>query len=92
MNIGAQVVIRLVGGPANDLVLSVPADKVPPFLGVGQGRRKEAHDILAPVSLWFTEGFDTADLVDATAVLQATARGGNRNECKKGCGAGASLG
>jgi hypothetical protein len=35
MNIGAQVVIRLVGGPANDLVLSVPPDKVPPFLGVG---------------------------------------------------------
>ena len=35
MNIGAQVVIRLVGGPANDLVLSVPPDKVPPSLGVG---------------------------------------------------------
>ena len=35
MNIGAQVVIRLVGGPANDLVLTLPSDKLPPFLGVG---------------------------------------------------------
>jgi predicted ATPase len=34
-----------------------------------QGRRGEAHDLLAPVYGWFTEGFDTADLKDAKALL-----------------------
>jgi predicted ATPase/class 3 adenylate cyclase len=34
-----------------------------------QGRRDEAHDLLAPVYGWFTEGFDTADLKDAKALL-----------------------
>ena len=34
-----------------------------------QGRRMEARDLLAPVYGWFTEGFDTADLKDAKAVL-----------------------
>ena len=34
-----------------------------------QGRRAEAHDLLAPVYGWFTEGFDTADLKDAAALL-----------------------
>jgi predicted ATPase len=34
-----------------------------------QGRRAEAHDLLAPVYAWFTEGFDTADLKDAKALL-----------------------
>ena len=32
-----------------------------------QGRRTEAHDLLAPVYGWFTEGFETADLKDAKA-------------------------
>ena len=35
-----------------------------------QGRRKEAQDLLAPVYNWFTEGFDTADLKDAKALLE----------------------
>jgi class 3 adenylate cyclase/predicted negative regulator of RcsB-dependent stress response len=35
-----------------------------------QGKRKEAHDLLAPVYGWFTEGFDTKDLIDAKALLQ----------------------
>jgi predicted ATPase len=35
-----------------------------------QGRRAEAHDLLAPVYGWFTEGFETADLEDARALLQ----------------------
>ena len=35
----------------------------------GQGRRAEAHDLLAPIYGWFTEGFDTADLKDAKALL-----------------------
>jgi predicted ATPase len=38
-----------------------------------QGKREEAHDLLAPVYGWFTEGFDTADLQDAKALLDALA-------------------
>jgi len=34
-----------------------------------QGKRQEADDLLAPVYNWFTEGFDTADLKDAKALL-----------------------
>jgi predicted ATPase len=34
-----------------------------------QGKRQEAHDLLAPVYRWFTEGFDTADLRDAKVLL-----------------------
>jgi predicted ATPase len=34
-----------------------------------QGRCSEAHDRLAPVYGWFTEGFDTVDLKDAKALL-----------------------
>jgi adenylate cyclase len=36
-----------------------------------QGRRTEARDLLAPVYGWFTEGFDTADLQEAKALLEA---------------------
>jgi predicted ATPase len=35
-----------------------------------QGKRQEAHDLLEPVYGWFTEGFDTADLQDAQALLE----------------------
>jgi predicted ATPase/class 3 adenylate cyclase len=38
-----------------------------------QGRRAEAHDLLAPIYAWFTEGFDTADLQEARALLEALA-------------------
>ncbi len=38
-----------------------------------QGRRKEAHDLLAEVYAWFTEGFDTADLQEAKALLDGSA-------------------
>ena len=34
-----------------------------------QGRRDEAHTMLAEIYNWFTEGFDTADLKDAKALL-----------------------
>jgi predicted ATPase len=34
-----------------------------------QGRREEARALLAPVYAWFTEGFDTADLKEAKALL-----------------------
>jgi predicted ATPase len=35
-----------------------------------QGRREEARKILAEMYSWFTEGFDTADLKDAKALLE----------------------
>jgi predicted ATPase len=38
-----------------------------------QGKRKEAHDLLAEVYAWFTEGFDTADLQEAKALLEELA-------------------
>jgi predicted ATPase len=38
-----------------------------------EGRRDEARDLLAPIYGWFTEGFDTADLKDAKALLNALA-------------------
>jgi predicted ATPase len=38
-----------------------------------QGKRAEAHALLAPIYGWFTEGFDTADLQDAKALLEALA-------------------
>jgi class 3 adenylate cyclase/predicted ATPase len=34
-----------------------------------QGRKAEARNLLAPVYDWFTEGFDTQDLVDAKTLL-----------------------
>ena len=34
-----------------------------------QGKREEAHDLLAPVYGWFTEGFDTRDLKEAKSLL-----------------------
>jgi predicted ATPase len=36
-----------------------------------QGKRAEAYELLAPLYGWFSEGFDTADLQDAQALLQA---------------------
>jgi predicted ATPase/class 3 adenylate cyclase len=36
-----------------------------------QDERQSARDLLAPVYGWFTEGFDTADLKDAKALLDA---------------------
>jgi predicted ATPase len=38
-----------------------------------QGKRKEAHDLLAQVYAWFTEGFDTADLREAKTLLEELA-------------------
>ena len=36
-----------------------------------QGKRDAARDLLAPVFGWFTEGFDTRDLKEAKALLEA---------------------
>jgi hypothetical protein len=41
---------------------------------VSQGRRDEARPILAEIYNWFTEGFGTADLKDAKALLDELGR------------------
>ena len=38
-----------------------------------QGQRTEAYDLLVPVYGWFTEGFDTADLQEAKALMETLA-------------------
>jgi predicted ATPase len=35
-----------------------------------QGKRAEARELLAPIYGWFIEGFDTADLQEAKALLE----------------------
>jgi predicted ATPase len=42
-------------------------------LWANQGKRQQGHDLLAPVYGWFTEGFETADLKDAKALLDQLA-------------------
>ena len=39
-----------------------------------QGRKDEARQMLAEIYGWFTEGFDTADLKDAQALLEELVR------------------
>jgi predicted ATPase len=39
-----------------------------------QDKRDEAYALLAPIYGWFTEGFDTADLQEAQALLEELAR------------------
>jgi predicted ATPase len=39
----------------------------------GQDKRDDARALLAPIYGWFTEGFDTADLQDAKALLEELA-------------------
>ena len=34
------------------------------------GKRPDAHDLLSSVYDWFTEGFETADLKEAKALLE----------------------
>src|SRR5262249_42063882 len=40
-----------------------------------QGKRDEARQVLGDVYGWFTEGFDTADLRDAKALLNELSEG-----------------
>jgi len=35
-----------------------------------QGKKDEAREMLGEIYGWFTEGFDTADLKDAKALLE----------------------
>ena len=38
-----------------------------------RGKQAEARELLAPIYGWFTEGFDTADLQEAKALLEELA-------------------
>jgi predicted ATPase len=38
-----------------------------------QGRHPAANDLLTPIYSWFTKGFDTADLIEAEALLRELA-------------------
>ena len=40
-----------------------------------QGKTKDAHQMLSEIYGWFTEGFDTKDLQEAQALLNALAEG-----------------
>ena len=40
-----------------------------------QGKRAEAYEMLAPIYGWFTEGFDTANLLEAKALLEDLSAG-----------------
>jgi tetratricopeptide (TPR) repeat protein len=42
-------------------------------LWAGRGERRRAHDLLAPLCAWFTEGLETRDLREAKALLDALA-------------------
>jgi class 3 adenylate cyclase/energy-coupling factor transporter ATP-binding protein EcfA2 len=46
-----------------------------------QGRHAEAYELLAPIYSWFTEGFDTADLQEARALLAALGNSPRENYC-----------
>jgi DNA-binding SARP family transcriptional activator len=39
-----------------------------------QGKRRQAHELLAGIYAWFTEGFDTHDLKEAAALLESWSR------------------
>jgi predicted ATPase len=42
-------------------------------LWLQQSKRTAAYDLLAPIYGWFSEGFETADLQEAKAVLEESA-------------------
>jgi predicted ATPase len=54
--------------PAGEDVGSPHIDQ-PARLWQSQGKRQDAYELLAPVYGWFTEGFDTKDLLEAKSLL-----------------------
>ena len=62
----AIVCARRTGGKLYELRATVSLAR----LLAKQGRRDEARTMLAEIYNWFTEGFDTADLKDAKALLE----------------------
>ena len=43
----------------------------------GRGERARAHDLLVPIYGWFTEGFDTPDLIEAKELLDELSASGS---------------
>ena len=62
----AIAVANQVGGKSLELRAAVSLAR----LWADLGRRAQARDLLLPVYGWFKEGFDTADLVTAKALLK----------------------
>ena len=58
-----------IAGRQESRILELRAATNLAWLWTEQGERQKAHDLLAPVYGWFTEGFDTADLKEARALL-----------------------
>jgi hypothetical protein len=58
-NKGATLIFKVASGLSNRFPASTHE----------QGRRDETRTMLAAIYNWFTEGFDTADLKDAKALL-----------------------
>ena len=56
-----------------------------------QGKVRQAHELLAPVYGWFTEGFDTRDLKEAKGVggVVAARTPSQRAHCTEGVGCNA---
>ena len=48
---------------------NLPATRNLAWLLANLGKRDEAHAMLTDVFGWFTEGFETADLTEAKALL-----------------------
>ena len=61
------------GSPPAGQILELRAAMSLSRLWQHQGKRPEARELLAPVYDWFTEGFDTADLQEAKALLEELA-------------------
>ena len=55
--------------PATGEVLGIAGMSEPCAPAVQARPNRRARDLLAPVYCWFTEGFDTADLKEAKALL-----------------------
>lgn len=45
-----------------------------------QGKKDKAHQMLADIYSWFTEGFDTADLKEAKELLEQLIGSNKRNK------------
>ena len=65
---GAIEIARKQGAKSSELRATISLAR----LLASQGRRDEARAMLADIYGWFTEGFDTADLKDAKALLDAS--------------------
>jgi predicted ATPase len=62
----ALEIARRQGGKSHELRAAMSLAR----LWQQQGKRTDAYELLAPIYGWFTEGFDTADLQEAKALLE----------------------